>query len=334
MWHLLLIIGATVLFSGVVPLMAMEHQRNEKTSLALASRGLLSPAPSGKELGLCRLEETKKAIQEKISELPKTGQCQVAMKINEEVLHIEVKERTTNRVSANLLAPNRPAMEIIARELGRIPTDLAEINVTTSETNSPTRLPMAPSRAGMPMNHDASVEVLVNKYAAHYGVDPKLVKAVISKESAYNPNAVSPKGAQGLMQLMPGTATMMGVKNPFDPEQNIAGGISYLRYCLDCFQNDVAFAVAAYNAGPKSVIKYGSIPPFRETQLFVQAVMQSYLGQSPEIKTLAYDNPASISRRAMPISDTAGMSSTRHVPAEITITMIQVRPRKSSGKAY
>jgi hypothetical protein len=136
------------------------------------------------------------------------------------------------------------------------------------------------------------------------------------------------------MQLMPGTATMLGVKNPFDPEQNIAGGISYLRYCLDCFQNNVAFAVAAYNAGPNNVTKYGSIPPFRETQLFVQEVMQSYQGQSAATNTPTDKNLRSISGRARPISDSVTNGKKRYIPAEIIITMIQVRPRKSGVTNY
>jgi hypothetical protein len=90
------------------------------------------------------------------------------------------------------------------------------------------------------------LESYIQKYASLHGVDPSLVRAVMRHESGFNPRAVSPKGAQGLMQLMPGTADLMGVANPFDPEQNIAGGVGYLRYCLDRFNNDVALALAAY----------------------------------------------------------------------------------------
>jgi len=122
------------------------------------------------------------------------------------------------------------------------------------------------------------IDALIRKYSQIYGVDPSLVRAVMRHESDFNPLAVSPKGAEGLMQLMPGTAALMGVKNPFDPEQNIAGGVGYLRFCLDRFQHNVPLAVAAYNAGPESVAKCGTIPPFKETRTFVTNVMGSYTG--------------------------------------------------------
>ena len=139
---------------------------------------------------------------------------------------------------------------------------------------------------GSPGNRpDPSVDQLICKYAGAYGVDPALVRAVMRNESDFNPMAVSPKGAQGLMQLMPGTAALMGVQNPFDPEQNIAGGVGYLRHCLDRFGQNVPLAVAAYNAGPDAVARYGTIPPYLETQLYVNNVMGSYgrgsLNQAP-----------------------------------------------------
>jgi hypothetical protein len=127
---------------------------------------------------------------------------------------------------------------------------------------------------------DPWIEALIRKYSQIYGVDPSLVRAVMRHESGFNAGAVSPKGAQGLMQLMPGTAALMGVKNPFDPEQNIAGGVNYLRHCLDRFQHNVPLAVAAYNAGPERVAQCGTVPPINETQNFVTNVMGSYAGPS------------------------------------------------------
>ncbi|MBE2293657.1 MAG: lytic transglycosylase domain-containing protein [Phycisphaerales bacterium] len=116
----------------------------------------------------------------------------------------------------------------------------------------------------------------VNRIAAQYQLDPALMHAVISAESSYNPWAVSPKGAMGLMQLMPGTAERFGVKNAYDPVSNMHGGARYLRWLLDNF-NDTRLAVAAYNAGEGAVQKYGNqIPPYRETQTYVDRVLNYY----------------------------------------------------------
>jgi hypothetical protein len=119
----------------------------------------------------------------------------------------------------------------------------------------------------------------VEKYARQYGVDQALVLAVMRQESGFNPRAVSPKGAMGLMQLMPGTAAMLGVADAFDVEQNIAGGIKYLERCLSQFNQDVGLALAAYNAGPDNVVKYQGCPPFAETRQYVASVLSAYAGE-------------------------------------------------------
>ena len=145
-----------------------------------------------------------------------------------------------------------------------------------------------PFRGTLPLK-DPQLETLIHKYAQIYGVDPSLVRAVMRHESGFKATAVSPKGAQGLMQLMPGTAALMGVKDPLDPEQNIAGGVGYLRRCLDRFQHNVPLAVAAYNAGPESVARCGAIPPYQETQVFVNNVMGTYAGPT-QMKNAAPGN--------------------------------------------
>ncbi len=116
-------------------------------------------------------------------------------------------------------------------------------------------------------------EHLIKASSAKYGVSPALVRAVIQAESGYNPNAVSRAGASGLMQLMPGTAKSLNVSNSFDPKQNVDGGVRYLKFLLDTFKGDVSLALAAYNAGLSKVARYGGIPPYQETQTYVNRVL-------------------------------------------------------------
>jgi len=114
----------------------------------------------------------------------------------------------------------------------------------------------------------------IDRAARRYDVDSGLIRAVILTESCFNPRAVSRVGAKGLMQLMPATARMLGVRDVFDPEQNIDGGVRYLRMMLDEFDQDTTLALAAYNAGPQAVKKYGrNIPPYRETQNYVRKIL-------------------------------------------------------------
>lgn len=123
---------------------------------------------------------------------------------------------------------------------------------------------------------------IIANLSRRFRVEQALVKAVIKAESGFKPNAVSPKGARGLMQLMPGTAQMHGVRNIHEPMDNIAGGVQHLRMLLDRYSNNVVLALAAYNAGEGNVDQYGGIPPFEETRNYVHRVLrfrQDYLQQ-------------------------------------------------------
>ena len=124
-----------------------------------------------------------------------------------------------------------------------------------------------------PVIATASLPDMVDRLAQQFGVPVSLARALIQVESNYQPDAVSPKGAMGLMQLMPATARQYAVDNPFDPEQNLAAGLQHLKSLLDRFDNKTSSALAAYNAGEGAVARYGGIPPYRETQDYVRRIL-------------------------------------------------------------
>jgi hypothetical protein len=163
---------------------------------------------------------------------------------------------------------------------------LTDSNGTVHFTNAPTdpryqRLGVASGTAAgwlrLPYGRDQGPYVdEIRDAAERYGVPIKLVSAVIRAESGFNPRAVSRKGAQGLMQLMPATASLLGVRNSFDPRQNIDGGVRHLRGLIDRFPHSLPLAIAAYNAGEKAVSQYGGIPPYPETKDYVTKVLSFY----------------------------------------------------------
>lgn len=118
---------------------------------------------------------------------------------------------------------------------------------------------------------------MIDDTSAKYGVDAKLIKALVKQESGFNPTAKSKAGALGLMQLMPSTAKGLGVKDPLDAKQNIEGGVKYVKSLLNRFDGNIILALAAYNAGPNAVKKYDGIPPYKETQNYVKSVLKNYL---------------------------------------------------------
>ncbi|HTY62122.1 MAG TPA: transglycosylase SLT domain-containing protein [Acidobacteriota bacterium] len=152
-----------------------------------------------------------------------------------------------------------------------------------------TNLPPVNSKAGMkiqgsvppaepppPIAKEESYNAIIEKYAGDYGLDPSLIHSIIATESGFNSKAVSPKGARGLMQLMPATAQRLGVSNSFDPEENIRGGVKHFRSLMDNFNNDLELSLAAYNAGENLVQRLGRVPEIRETKDYVQSVTTKY----------------------------------------------------------
>src|SRR5689334_1496494 len=144
---------------------------------------------------------------------------------------------------------------------------------TTYEVHnaSTTRATLSPVSRDKSAPYDAAI----NRHSERLGVAADLVRAVIQVESAFNPTAVSNKGAMGLMQLMPDTARQLGVGNPFNPDQNIRGGVTYLKQLLDRYDNNDELALAAYNAGAGNVDKYDGVPPFKETKNYVNKITKA-----------------------------------------------------------
>jgi len=133
-----------------------------------------------------------------------------------------------------------------------------------------------PSKESSSGGPDPLFHSIIQEASNRYQVDPDLIRAIIMAESSYNPRAVSRKGARGLMQLMPATAKALGVKDSFNPEHNIHGGVKYFKQLLDRFGGDVKIALAAYNAGSRKVREYEGIPPFKATHYYIKKVFSYY----------------------------------------------------------
>jgi len=159
-------------------------------------------------------------------------------------------------------------------------TDVPTEEITGYEKDLPLPVPDA-SQTSVSFQAQAATPApalnqVVDSASATYHLDPDLVNSVIHAESGFNARAVSPKGARGLMQLMPGTASRLGVNNAFDPQANVTGGSRYLRELLERYHFDLIKALAAYNAGPERVEQYRGVPPFRETRAYVARIVHEY----------------------------------------------------------
>ena len=193
-------------------------------------------------------------------------------------------------------------------------TDVPTEEITGFEKDLPLPLPVppetsaaAPAPSESPKSGSAKTALplnqVVNTASAEYHLDPDLVNSVIHAESGFNAHAVSPKGARGLMQLMPGTASHLGVNDVFDPQANVTGGSRYLRELLERYNFDLVKALAAYNAGPERVEQYRGVPPFRETRAYVARIVHEYnkkkTAEEKEAKQkqLSTEAPAKVPKR-------------------------------------
>ena len=191
-----------------------------------------------------------------------------------------------NTQAKDLLAQgliSRVEMEKSDQDLADARARVAEVAKQIAEANKPAPAPLAaPDSLLMASNQtwstgNARIDGLIKLYGSQYGVDPYLIYCLMSQESKFTSAAISPKGAQGLMQLMPGTAARYGVTNPYDVAQSIMGGTRYLKDLLTMFNGRVDLALAGYNAGENAVIKYGyTIPPYDETRNYVKLIIKRY----------------------------------------------------------
>lgn len=171
----------------------------------------------------------------------------------------------------SLSAPERPPVPMTDADLEKRRRELIEQRSIAPQAQI--RIPGAHISSG-----DPKIDALVEEAAEKYRLDPCIIHLVMYAESRYNPSALSPKGASGLMQLMPATALRLGIRSIFDPRQNVLGGASYLRWLLDRFGGNLPLVLAAYNAGEGAVEFYGyRIPPYGETQSYVRAIYSQYI---------------------------------------------------------
>ena len=210
-------------------------------------------------------------IQGYINEGGKEAAIKRAKQLQSHALRLEKQinpEKTAEKTTfADMLKASRGGISAFRLQNDKKTTPAASVS-KTSATNS-ISLGENPSRVQL-LN-------MISKISKKYGVDEKLVQAVIKQESGFNPKAVSHCGAQGLMQLMPATAKGLGVKDALNPVQNVDGGVRHLKGLLARYNGNLILALAAYNAGGGNVDKYGGVPPFKETQNYVRSILANYL---------------------------------------------------------
>ena len=177
------------------------------------------------------------------------------------------------------------------------PAPPAETAVKQPETTNP--FPLVQPVA----NKTVDLDEVVRQASMRRQLDPDFVSSVIKAESNFHPRAVSPKGAQGLMQLMPGTAALLGVRDPFDPRANVEAGTTYLSSLLDLYHDDPIKALAAYNAGPQRVEQYHGVPPYRETHAYISRIVRDFNAKKrAQVKTAQVQAPVQTTQAQAPVA--------------------------------
>lgn len=212
-------------------------------------------------------------------------------------------------------APDLPTPPLVAKEARNPPPGSSSPFFPTGH-NSPKAFGTQPP---------VDLDQVVSAASARYRLDPDFVSSVIKAESGFNVRAVSPKGAQGLMQLMPGTASQLGVRNAFDPRANVEGGTKYLRELLERYNFDLLKALAAYNAGPQRVEQFGGVPPYYETRAYVARVVRDF-----NKKKIAQGKVAATSHKATPAAKTGTRPANTRAPNSSTKPVTQAKASASS----
>jgi len=241
------------------------------TTTAAEPKPATSDAASSAKSGQASAVDSYKTSLNSLSALYQT-EVQKLEKQNEQLKGL-FKDGLVSRVeldgSDKALADARAKVEDVARQIAEANKPAPVVNADASQVS------LAGNQAWSTGN--IQVDNLIRFYGKQHGVDPYLIFCLMSQESKFSKGAISPKGAQGLMQLMPGTAARYGVTNPYDVAQNISGGTRYLKDLLKMFNGRVDLALAGYNAGENAVIKYGySIPPYDETRNYVKLIIKRY----------------------------------------------------------
>lgn len=215
-------------------------------------------------------------IQNLLSSSGQSSAMQRAVQMNNQIKSINAQWSPVEKTTTNIINPQVSFEKVLQEgaktkfgDLLTNPATRVNAQIYTNTAGS--------ARIKTDYTDKSKIKELISRVSKKHGIDEKLVNAVVKQESGFNPNAKSKVGALGLMQLMPSTAKGLGVTNPMDPEQNVEGGVKYLKSMLNKYNGNIILALAAYNAGPNAVDKYDGVPPYAETQNYVKSILSSYL---------------------------------------------------------